>query len=163
MACQYKPHAQYRKHNHLTCSVVVHPRPGSGLGFRSPLVSPASKLAPTQPSLFSRLARETVPAQASTGFLTPAPRLSPMASSARVGVPRRYRKLCFLYINHPCPSSGIRRAVIVCVLSKVGPRTTPPIEYRAALSGQSGKKRRSDVIWPEPGSRCAPHRCRTGP
>jgi len=47
------------------------------------------------------LARETVPAQASTGFLTQTPRLFPLASNAPVSVPRRYRKLCFLYINHP--------------------------------------------------------------
>ena len=38
-------------------------------------LSPTLKLAPTQPSLFSRFVRETVPAQASTGFLAQAPRL----------------------------------------------------------------------------------------
>src|SRR4030043_1182067 len=42
------------------------------LGFRfvSPLVSPARKLAPHPPSLFSPFSRETVPAQSSTDFLT---------------------------------------------------------------------------------------------
>jgi hypothetical protein len=48
---------------------------GSGMGFVSPLVSPARKLAPHPPSLFSPFSRETVPAQSSTGFLTHALRL----------------------------------------------------------------------------------------
>src|SRR4030042_1955564 len=39
-------------------------------GFVSPLVSPARKLAPHPPSLFSPSSRETVPAQSSTDFLT---------------------------------------------------------------------------------------------
>src|SRR4030043_2139551 len=41
-----------------------------GYGFVSPLVSPARKLAPHPPSLFSPFSRETVPAQSSTDFLT---------------------------------------------------------------------------------------------
>jgi hypothetical protein len=40
------------------------------MGFVSPLVSPARKLAPHPPSLFSPFSRETVPAQSSTDFLT---------------------------------------------------------------------------------------------
>jgi len=112
---------------HPTGPVVVHPRPGSGLGFRSTLVSPARKLAPTQPSLFSHFPRETVPAQASTCFLTQTPRLFPLASNARVGFPRRYRELCFLCINRPYPSQGMRRGKMVSVSGKVGPRTTPPL------------------------------------
>jgi hypothetical protein len=41
-----------------------------GMGFVSPLVSPARKLAPHPPSLFSPFSLETVPAQSSTDFLT---------------------------------------------------------------------------------------------
>jgi hypothetical protein len=40
------------------------------MGFVSPLVSPARKLASHPPSLFSPYSRETVPAQSSTDFLT---------------------------------------------------------------------------------------------
>ena len=40
------------------------------MGFVSPLVSPARKLASHPPSLFSPFSRETVPAQSSTDFLT---------------------------------------------------------------------------------------------
>src|SRR4030042_4290162 len=40
------------------------------MGFVSPLVSPARKLAPHPPSLFSPYSRETMPAQSSTDFLT---------------------------------------------------------------------------------------------
>jgi hypothetical protein len=40
------------------------------MGFVSPLVSPARKLTPHPPSLFSPFSRETVPAQSSTDFLT---------------------------------------------------------------------------------------------
>ena len=40
------------------------------MGFVSPLVSPARKLAPHPPSLFSPSSRETKPAQSSTDFLT---------------------------------------------------------------------------------------------
>ena len=45
-------------------------RKGLGMGFVSPLVSPARKLAPHPPSLFSPFSRETMPAQSSTDFLT---------------------------------------------------------------------------------------------
>ena len=45
-------------------------RKAQGMGFVSPLVSPARKLTPHPPSLFSPFSRETVPAQSSTDFLT---------------------------------------------------------------------------------------------
>ena len=66
-------------------SPVGSPRQGSGLGFVSPLVSPARKLAPTHPSLFSPFGRETVPAQSSTGILTQHPRLFPRGLRAATG------------------------------------------------------------------------------
>jgi hypothetical protein len=46
-----------------------------GHGIVSPFVSPARKLTPTPPSLFSPLGRETLPAQSSTDFLIHARRL----------------------------------------------------------------------------------------
>jgi hypothetical protein len=89
--------------------VVVHPRQGSVLGFVSPLVSPARKLAPTQPSLFSRFAQETVSAQASTGFLTQAPRLFP---------PDEERSILFIIIQEDGRLKRLDRRGL--------PRTTSP-------------------------------------
>jgi len=74
-------------------------------------------------SLFSCLARETMPDQASTGFLTQTPRLFPIASNGRVSVSRPYRKFVF-DIDLTYPSQGLRRGTMVSVPGRVG--VSPP-------------------------------------
>ncbi len=96
------------RYNHPTVPVVVHPPPGSELGFRSPDL-----------------------------------RLFPVASNARVGVARRYRKLCFLYINLPTPLRERRPGDSFFAIKSPPLNNQRGPEKRWASSEQAGGEQRS--------------------